>query len=291
MSSAASVTRTALLQATTSFCSDFSHGAPVSQLVSHFSSHDCAILEHGPSSLDCAPFLGREFKGHKGVREYIALLGSSMRVVSMRFPSEEMLVDEQQLASSARGHATFQWLSTSKEWSEEIAYRLEWTRESDTLKLKRYEIWAGAFIILSVMTSSELTPRLRTTTHRCIEPLFGCLQAMNAAFSPPARLARPLEWARWELAGAHVTSHLDEPPTTATRHTWHPSCSAENAVASLNFSRSQTPAWCLDNAVRASGAAVTSRPWRRTGAGGAASHSDQHLLLCPPRHLSAFSLL
>ncbi|KAK0732810.1 hypothetical protein B0T21DRAFT_369758 [Apiosordaria backusii] len=131
-------TRESLLSAATTFCDSLSSQSPPSTILSHFSSSPSTLIyEHGLSQL--APFLGREFKGPSGLKEYFDLLAKHLSYENMRFSN--FFADPEVRKASVRGEATFTWLSTNQSWDEVFTYVLEFDNDN---KLTKYEIWADS---------------------------------------------------------------------------------------------------------------------------------------------------
>lgn len=130
--------RDQLLSAAQSFCDAFAGQKPPEEIFSHFSaSDDVLALEHGLPQL--APFLGREFRGQKGLQEYFQLLSSNLKYENMRFSN--FVVDPEVSKVSVRGEAKFTWTSTGQGWDEIFTYVLEF---DESTKVKVYEIWADS---------------------------------------------------------------------------------------------------------------------------------------------------
>lgn len=130
--------RQLLLNATREFCEAFADKKPPSELFSHFSaSDDVMAYEHGLPQL--APFLGREFRGQKGLQLYFDLLSSHLSYEDMAF--SHLFVDPEVSKVSVRGRATFTWTSTGQSWDEIFTYVLEFDND---VKVKTYEIWADS---------------------------------------------------------------------------------------------------------------------------------------------------
>ncbi|KAI1092444.1 hypothetical protein F5B19DRAFT_209472 [Rostrohypoxylon terebratum] len=144
--------RADLLQAATSFCTSFAEKKPLDEILSHFSpSPDTLAYEHGLRQL--APFLGREFRGRKGVRTYFELLARHLRYEAMSFA--DYVVDAAENRVAVRGTAKFTWVATGESWDEVFAYALMFDEEG---KVLRYEIWAdsGAAYLASKGLLQEL---------------------------------------------------------------------------------------------------------------------------------------
>ncbi|KIX04055.1 uncharacterized protein Z518_07608 [Rhinocladiella mackenziei CBS 650.93] len=133
-----SSSRDQLLAAAQAFCNAFADHKPPEEILGHFSaSDDILALEHGLPEL--APFLGREFRGQNGIREYSQLLSSTLSYEEMRFC--DFVVDPEVSKVSVRGKARFTWTSTGQSWDEVFTYVLEF---DDNDKVKVYEIWADS---------------------------------------------------------------------------------------------------------------------------------------------------
>ncbi|KAK6534325.1 hypothetical protein TWF281_005651 [Arthrobotrys megalospora] len=126
-----------LLQAAESLCNDFSTKADLSSMLSHFSQSTTAF-EHGDPHF--APFIGREFKGLDGMKEYFGYLGKYLTYDDMSFG--EYFVDERQNKVSVKGKGRFTWVSTGVTWDEKFTYVLDFASEEEKLKVSRYQVWA-----------------------------------------------------------------------------------------------------------------------------------------------------
>ncbi|KAI1437708.1 transcription elongation factor S-II [Xylaria sp. CBS 124048] len=162
-------TRAELLAAAKAFCDSFARKESVEEILSHFSSSSTAsdtkagaeqrgnnhgddeilVHEHGLPQL--APFLGRDFRGVEGAREYFETVGARLHYEDMRFV--EFIVDDNVSSSAsavgnggggkvvARGQARFTWRETAQSWEETFVYVLlldAWA------KVRRYEVWADS---------------------------------------------------------------------------------------------------------------------------------------------------
>ncbi|KAK5191425.1 hypothetical protein LTR99_003750 [Exophiala xenobiotica] len=117
-----STSRQDLLSAAQAFCNTFAEQKPPEEIFSHFSSaNDVLAVEHGLPQL--APFLGREFRGQDGIREYFQLLSSNLKYENMHFSN--FVVDTE----------------VFKGWDEVFTYVLEFDPDN---KVKVYEIWADS---------------------------------------------------------------------------------------------------------------------------------------------------
>jgi hypothetical protein len=138
MQNTKTTTRDQLLAAAQSFCTSFAQKAPPEIIFSHFStSPNVLALEHGLPRL--APFLGREFRGHDGLRGYFDLLAEFLSYENMSFSN--YLIDSDQSKVSVRGEARFTWTSTKQSWDEVFTYVLAF---DEKYKVNVYEVWADS---------------------------------------------------------------------------------------------------------------------------------------------------
>jgi hypothetical protein len=131
-------TRTALLAAAKSLCDSFASAA--STLLSHFTNASPSAVEHGLRTL--APFLGREYTGLDGIKDYFSLLQKHLKFSDMKF--SDWVVDEEAAKVCCKGTANFTWLSTGQSWDEAFSYMLDFVDESGETRLKRYQVWADS---------------------------------------------------------------------------------------------------------------------------------------------------
>ncbi|KAF8873863.1 hypothetical protein CPB84DRAFT_1798104 [Gymnopilus junonius] len=130
--------REQLLKSAQNFCSAFSEKRSVEEILSHFSvTHEVSAIEYGAQTL--APFLGRQFLGISGVKQYFDVIGSLLSYENVSF--SEYMVDAVSLKVSVKGRGRFTWLSTSQSWDETFTYTLDF---DDELKLVRYQVWADS---------------------------------------------------------------------------------------------------------------------------------------------------
>ncbi|KAI1761016.1 hypothetical protein GGR53DRAFT_507069 [Hypoxylon sp. FL1150] len=144
--------RADLLAAATAFCEAFAQKKSPDEIMSHFStSPDILAYEHGLKEL--APFLGREFRGRDGVREYFQTISSCLSYDNMQFA--DYVVDAAENRVAVRGTARFTWTSSGEGWDEVFAYALRFDEER---KVTRYEVWAdsGAAYLASKGQLKEL---------------------------------------------------------------------------------------------------------------------------------------
>ncbi|KAL4065846.1 hypothetical protein J3A83DRAFT_4360214 [Scleroderma citrinum] len=128
--------REQLLDAAKALCDDFSRKKDLDTILSHFSTaQPCVALEHGLPEF--APFLGRTFRGHEGVREYFSLIASLLDYRDMNF--SDYVVDTQVRKVSVKGRARFTWKSTNESWDEIFVYVLDF---DDEIRVYRYQVWA-----------------------------------------------------------------------------------------------------------------------------------------------------
>lgn len=132
--------RAFLLSAAQAFCNSFASQAPLEDVLAHFTSKQASnilVHEHGLKQL--APFLGRDFTGVEGVKEYFGIISSCLTYDRMRFG--DYLVDAVENKVSVRGEAKFTWTSTQQSWDEVFTYVLAFDDDGKVLK---YEIWADS---------------------------------------------------------------------------------------------------------------------------------------------------
>ena len=130
--------RATLLLAAESFCNTFATQKPLDDILSHFSTrYEILAYEHGLKQL--APFLGRDYTGEKGVREYFETLASHLSYDNMEFST--YVVDAAENRVSVRGEAKFTWTSTGQSWNEIFTYVLAFDEDA---KVVKYEVWADS---------------------------------------------------------------------------------------------------------------------------------------------------
>lgn len=136
------MTRNQLLESAKALCDDFASSAPLDQILSHFSkTHLVTAREHGLPFL--APFLGRQFSGHKGpnsLETYFGLLQKHLTFENMSFT--EWVVDTEARRVSCRGQARFKWIEGAGDgqcWNEYFAYILDFDQDA---KVTDYQVWA-----------------------------------------------------------------------------------------------------------------------------------------------------
>ncbi|KAF3293075.1 hypothetical protein TWF132_005067 [Orbilia oligospora] len=146
-----------LLQAAESLCNDFTSKADPPSMFSHFASTVTAF-EHGDPHF--APFVGREFKGLDGMKEYFGLLGKYLTYEDMSFG--EYFVDERQNKVSVKGKGRFTWVPTGVNWDEGFTYTLDFASEDGKLKVSRYQVWAdtGALYLARLGQNVEDIPAI-----------------------------------------------------------------------------------------------------------------------------------
>ncbi|KAI0439595.1 transcription elongation factor S-II [Xylaria telfairii] len=132
--------RAELLAAATAFCDSIAQGKPLDEIMSHFASTpDVVVHEHGLPRL--APFLGRDFCGAEGVREYFETVGRCLRFEDTRFV--EFIADEGVGDGAGkvavRGKVRLTSTETGQSWDETFVYIL---RFDETGKVVRYDVWA-----------------------------------------------------------------------------------------------------------------------------------------------------
>ncbi|KAJ5820287.1 hypothetical protein N7474_005878 [Penicillium riverlandense] len=135
--------RITLLEPVLSLCNAFTTHAPVSTLLSTFTTQPTPLVhEHGLPQL--APFLGHSFSGTDGVARYFELLADLLEITAVTFePDDNWLVDDACMCVSLRGSATFKWKATGQAWDETFMYRLALATDvsSDPGKKGRLLVW------------------------------------------------------------------------------------------------------------------------------------------------------
>ncbi|TRX94503.1 hypothetical protein FHL15_004658 [Xylaria flabelliformis] len=145
------LTRADLLAAARAFCDSFAQKKSLDEILSHFATTTTTTMttttgdsdeevvvvhEHGLPQL--APFLGRDFRGVEGAREYFETVGKYLKYEDMRFV--EFVVDaggqdgngdkdgegegEGEGKVAVRGKARFTWNETNQSWDETFVYVL-----------------------------------------------------------------------------------------------------------------------------------------------------------------------
>ncbi|KAI1742204.1 hypothetical protein F4680DRAFT_413217 [Xylaria scruposa] len=147
------LTRADLLGVARAFCDSFAQKKSLDEILSHFATtgggDEVVVHEHGLPQL--APFLGRDFCGVDGAREYFETVAKYLRYEDMQFV--EFVVDtggqdetgdryEEGVGKVAvRGKARFTWNETNQSWDETFVYVLRFDEGGD---LVRYEVWADS---------------------------------------------------------------------------------------------------------------------------------------------------
>jgi len=124
------------LQSAIRFCNAFSQGKEIEHILSLFSDkHPISAIEHGDPHL--APFLGREFEGRRGIKNYFQIIESLLAYENVQF--SEYVVDAMERKVGVKGKGRFIWKSTGKGWDEVFAYVLDFDEDG---KVVRYQIWS-----------------------------------------------------------------------------------------------------------------------------------------------------
>ena len=134
-----------LLNAAQAFCHSFAQTSPLDDILAHFAENNetnnnnssVICIEHGLARL--APFLGRQFKGIEGAKDYFNIISDLLSYENMNFSN--YIVDTQSKKVSVTGNATFTWISTGNSWQETFTYALAF---DDNYKLIVYEVWADS---------------------------------------------------------------------------------------------------------------------------------------------------
>ena len=98
------------------------------------------VHEHGPQT-SVLPFLGRDFEGFEGVKQYLNALSETLDIMRMEWVE---LVAEQKSSGLggvvfAKGLGTFAIKRTTKRWNETFINRIEVNEEG---QIVRYDIFA-----------------------------------------------------------------------------------------------------------------------------------------------------
>ena len=144
--------RNNLLNAAKAFCNAFAAQAPLEDILSYFSTQvEISAHEHGLKHL--APFLGRTYKGRKGIEQYFDLLQKHLSYKKMRFSN--YIVDAAENRVSVKGEAKFIWTATGQGWDEVFTYQLAFDED---LKVISYDVWAdtGAAYLASKGTLEDV---------------------------------------------------------------------------------------------------------------------------------------
>lgn len=149
-------TRDNLLERSKSLCEAFATHKSLDEILDHFA-EDVICLEHGLPQL--AEFLGREFHGLAGAREYFQMIGDLLDFNHMIF--SDYMVDVETRQVSVRGKARFLWKSTLNDWDEVFIYRLKF---NDNHKITSYEVWADSGAVY-LASRSELRRRIVLITY------------------------------------------------------------------------------------------------------------------------------
>jgi hypothetical protein len=112
-----------------------------SKIQATFDSH-VVIHEHGPQTTGL-PFLGRDFHGFEGMKQYLDALSETLDIVRMEWV--ELVAEPKSLGSGsggvvfAKGLGTFAVKRTKKHWNETFVNRIEVTEGG---KIGRYDVFA-----------------------------------------------------------------------------------------------------------------------------------------------------
>ncbi|PWY68566.1 hypothetical protein BO94DRAFT_302210 [Aspergillus sclerotioniger CBS 115572] len=118
---------------------------PLESLLPKFTTSPAPLIhEHGLPSL--APFLGRDFVGQDGIKEYFLTMGGVLGFEDMRFEDEEGWIMQDMGIGGwvvvIRGWARFFAKRTGEGWREGFVYRLRVVREDGEWKIQEYRVWA-----------------------------------------------------------------------------------------------------------------------------------------------------
>jgi hypothetical protein len=106
------------------------------------------IHEYGPQT-KVLPFLGRDFKGFEGVKQYANSLSETLDIIQMEWIE---LVAEQKSSGLGgvvftKGLGTFAVKRTQKYWNETYINRIEVNKEG---KIVRYEVFAVSGVTIPI---------------------------------------------------------------------------------------------------------------------------------------------
>jgi len=122
-----------------------------SKIKATFDSH-VVIHEYGPETT-ALPFLGRDFKGFEGVKEYSNTLSETLDVIRMEWV--ELVAEPTSSGLGgvvfAKGLGTFAVKRTQKQWNETYVNRIEVKEDG---KIVRYDVFA-----VSRLSSEDHTGR------------------------------------------------------------------------------------------------------------------------------------
>ncbi|KAJ8497091.1 hypothetical protein ONZ45_g12203 [Pleurotus djamor] len=98
-------------------------------------SDEALIVEHGPPA-HSLPFLGTEFRGHTGLRNYIDALSEALDIFEWEYVE---ICEMEGGAVFVTGKGDFGSKKTGKRWTETFVSRFELDKET---KIIKYETWA-----------------------------------------------------------------------------------------------------------------------------------------------------
>lgn len=138
--------RKQLLKAARSLCVSICMKAPVDEYLEHFSpdSEEVSAVEHGLGSLYLAPYVGQNFEGRSGVREYFGWKREIVKTISLRF--EDYIVDVEAGVVSVRCRGRFLWRETQNEWEEVSTARMTFNERNLVTKFEYWGDTGAAFL-------------------------------------------------------------------------------------------------------------------------------------------------
>ena len=104
------------------------------------------IHEYGPQTKGL-PFLGRDFKGFEGVKQYSNALSDTLDIIRMELVAEQNSSGFGGVVFT-KGRGTFAVKRTQKDWDESFINRIEVNEEG---KIVRYEVFAVSGLSLNYM--------------------------------------------------------------------------------------------------------------------------------------------
>ncbi|KAF8475551.1 hypothetical protein BDZ91DRAFT_709901 [Kalaharituber pfeilii] len=137
-----------LLAAAKSLCEAFAQGKSTEEILAHFTEHEAVAIEHGHQSL--APWLGREFIGHKEIAKYFEQVAETLDSDGIIF--SDYFADEDNYRVGVTGKTRWTHKKTGKSWNETFTCTLDYaegqSEEGDNskreLKVRRYAVWADS---------------------------------------------------------------------------------------------------------------------------------------------------
>jgi hypothetical protein len=157
------------IEVATSFAHALQPPVNPSSVFAYFS-EDATIYEHAtfPAAQPVTDFIGKEFKGKDGVKQYFDLLGQDFEPVKLVI--DTWWVEEEENNGreviGGKGESTWKAIKTGKQWSEEVVWKFEMvntnTRRPDW-NIKRWEVFADPEAVSSTPSTHLLAHLLCTS--------------------------------------------------------------------------------------------------------------------------------